>query len=95
MTAIFIDFATRATVFCPDLDFLHDSRREASSSADGEITSRMMAKIGPNDPIANVDQHRSALMAAAQGGLPDAAAGLHTARQVDRAPARGRIRPRR
>jgi len=68
MTAIFIDFATEATVFCPDLDFLHHSRREANSSADGEITSRMMAKIGPDDPIADVDRHRSALMAAAQGG---------------------------
>src|SRR5262249_52412018 len=68
MTAIFIDFARRATIFCPDLDFLHDSRRDASSSADGEITSRMMAKIGPDDPIADVDRHRSALMAAAQRG---------------------------
>ena len=68
MTVIFIDFAPEATVFCLKLDFPHGSRCGVNSNAGGVITRRVMAKIGPDDPAAEIDRHRSALMAAAQAG---------------------------
>ncbi len=63
-----IDFSLKNAIFCPDVGYLLGRRSRAGSITGAEINRRAMTKTVPDDTVAGVDQHRSALMAAAQAG---------------------------